>query len=54
MRYQVIAKQWSEEKKAIVEYIAGSFNEYHLAAIFRDAYNDHYRADAKIVDIFNN
>lgn len=51
MRYYVIATKWSDEKKKLVRYIAGEFNDYINAHIFAKAYNDQYCSDAHIVDM---
>lgn len=53
MKYFVIATHWDDKRKAPVKYIAGEFDRYINAALFRDAYNAHYSADAKIVEDFN-
>lgn len=50
MRYFVVATKWSDKEKAQIKYIAGEFTEYSLARIFKEAYNEHYRADAIVVD----
>lgn len=52
MKHFVIATHWDDEKKAIVKYIAGEFDSYMNASIFRDAYNAHFSANAKIVRDF--
>ena len=49
MKYLVIATHWDDEKKAQVKYIAGQFEDYMNATLFKRAYNEHYHADAKIV-----
>ena len=49
-RYFVIATVWSDEYKEQIKVIAGEFNNYINASIFKEAYNDHYSADAYIVD----
>ena len=49
MKYFVIAKHWDDNKKDIVKRIAGVFDRYIDAALFRDAYNAHYHANAEIV-----
>lgn len=53
MKYFVIATHWDDKRKAPVKYIAGEFGRYINAALFRDAYNAYYSADAKIVEDFN-
>ena len=52
MKYFVIATHWDEERKAQVKYIAGAFNDFPNANIFKNAYNEQYKADAVIVDDF--
>lgn len=47
-KYFVIATHWDEERKAQVKYIAGAFNDFPNANIFKNAYNEHYKADAVI------
>ena len=51
-KYFVISTHWDEERKAQVKYIAGAFNDFPNANIFKNAYNEHYKADAVIVDDF--
>ena len=53
MKYFVIATHWDCKREAQVKYIAGEFDNYMNASLFRDAYNTHYHADAKIVEDFN-
>ena len=48
MKYLVVAKKWDENKKAVVDYIVGEFNEYYLAELFKKAYNENYHANVKI------
>jgi hypothetical protein len=50
MKYLVIATKWDDNAKAQLKYVAGEFPTYHLAAMFRDAYNDHYKADAEVIE----
>lgn len=52
-RYFVVATKWSDEDNAQIKYIAGEFTEYHLALIFKEAYNNHYKADATVIDDWN-
>ena len=52
-RYFVIAKKWSEDEQAQVDYIAGEFPNYNLAKIFKDAYNHEYRTHAIILEEAN-
>lgn len=49
-RYFVIAKHWDTEKEKQVEFIAGEFDDFICAKLFKDAYNDHYSANARIED----
>lgn len=49
MKYFVIATHWDNEKKAQAKYIAGLFDNYVNASLFKQAYNDRYHADAKVV-----
>ena len=53
MKYFVIATKWDDKRKAQIKYIAGQFDSYINAKLFKDAYNGHYHADAKIVEDFN-
>ena len=50
MKYFVIATHWDDKKKAQVKYIAGQFEKYVNASLFKQAYNECYHADAKIVE----
>ena len=50
MKYYVIAKKWDSEKEAQVEFIAGMFDDYSLANIFKRAYNNEYNAQAVVVE----
>ena len=52
-KYFVVATKWSNEDRAEIRYIAGEFTEYILARIFKEAYNEHYKADAIIIDEWN-
>ena len=53
MKYFVIATHWDDNKTARVKYIAGEFDVYMNAVLFKTAYNEHYDANAKIVDDFS-
>ena len=53
MKYFVIATHWDDNRKAQVRYIAGQFDNYMTASLFKNAYNDHYKADAMIVEDFS-
>ena len=50
MRHFVIAKMYDYENTKITLEIVGEFKEFQMAKLFKDAYNDKYHADAKIVD----
>jgi len=52
MRYFVIAKRWDGNKAQQVKYIAGEFDNYMNATIFKESYNNYYRTNATIVDDF--
>lgn len=49
MKYFVIATHWDNAKNDQVKFIAGEFNNYMNASLFRDAYNEHYKASAYII-----
>ena len=51
MRYMVIAKRWDAEKNAVVNYIAGEFESYMCAGLFRDAYNARFATQSWIIEI---
>jgi len=53
MKYFVIATHWDDKRKAPVKYVAGEFDRYMNAVLFRDAYNSYYSTDAKIVEDFD-
>lgn len=52
MKFFVIATHWDSKREAQVKYIAGQFDNYMNASLFRKAYNDHYKSDAKVVEDF--
>ena len=52
MKYFVIATKWDPDKETQIKFIAGAFGRYADAALFRDAYNERYSADAKVVEDF--
>lgn len=48
--YEVIGHRWDEEAKAIVPYVAGMFDRFINADLFRKAYADWYKQEeVKIV-----
>lgn len=51
MKYFVIAIKWDDDVKDQIKYIAGEFDSFLNAKIFKDAYNEHYKANAHIVDV---
>lgn len=51
MKYQVWAVQFDREAGAQREFMIGEFNTYMNAKLFRDAYNAHYSANARIQEI---
>ena len=52
MKYFVIATKWDDTRKAQVKYIAGEFDSFVNANLFKTAYNQHYSANAEIVEDF--
>lgn len=50
-KYLVIAKKWSDEADAQVNYIAGEFDSYMNASLFCGAYAKYYSAKPWIVEI---
>lgn len=52
MKYFVIATKWDDNRKAQVKYIAGQFDNYINASLFKKAYNNHYKANAMIIEDF--
>lgn len=52
MKYFVIATHWDDNRKAQVKYIAGQFDNYMNASLFKKAYNDYYSTNAIIVEDF--
>lgn len=53
MRYLVIATHWNENIKDQEKYVAGSFDKYLNAELFRNAYNEHFKSNAYIVEVKN-
>lgn len=47
-KYFVIAVRWNNDINALVNTIVGTFDEYYLAAMFRDCYNDKFSAGAVV------
>ena len=51
MKYVVIATKWDSTEKTSIKYIAGQFDSFINAKIFSEAYNIHFSANSKIVEI---
>lgn len=49
-KYFVVALKWDDAKRKQVEFIAGTFDDFLCAKLFKDAYNNRYKADARIED----
>lgn len=49
MKYFVVATQWATKAETQIKVIVGSFDTFVCAEIFRNAYNQHYSANAEIV-----
>ena len=48
MKYFVIAVHWDVKARMCKEYIAGEFDCYSNARIFKDAYNKEYNTQAMV------
>lgn len=48
MKFYVVAGRWVKQKEEIEIYIAGEFESFMNATIFRKAYNEYYSTNAKI------
>ena len=51
MKYAVIATVFSRDVNAQVKKIVGIFDEYYLATIMRDAYNEKFSANSYVVNM---
>ena len=51
MKYVVVATVWSHEHGKQIKKVAGMFDDFANAKIFRDAYNKHYSAHAILMDL---
>lgn len=51
MKYLVIIKKWDNNKGKQVEEVAGGFNEWFNAMLFKKAYDNHYCTNAKVIDV---
>lgn len=50
MKYFVVATKWSDKHNCQIKFIAGSFDRFIDASLFREAYEKHYSARAGIVE----
>lgn len=50
MKYFVIVTRWSEEQHAQIKEIAGMFDRWHLAMMFKKAYDTTYSTNASIIE----
>ena len=50
MKYMVIATKWDSKEEKQVQYVAGEFDKYFNASLFKNAYNEYYSANAYIVE----
>lgn len=48
-KYCVIAKHWDEGKGCQTYYIAGEFPKWHLADMFKEAYNERFKTDSVVI-----
>lgn len=52
MKYLVTAVKWDSELKEQIKYVAGEFNNYVNASIFKKAYQEYYSAtNVEIIEI---
>lgn len=51
MKYIVIANRWDDNRKQIVECSVGCFETFVNAKLFKEAYEEHYKLKAKILDV---
>lgn len=49
-KYEVLATVWDSEEKKQVKVVAGVFDKITNAIIFRDAYNNFFKANSEIVE----
>ncbi len=49
-KYEVWVTVWSEEHKAQIKVVAGTFDRFMNAKLFADAYKEHYSANVEIVE----
>ena len=54
--YFVVATKYDEKLEKLIKVIIGQFKDFANAKIFKDAYNEFYSTDAKVVseyEVFN-
>ena len=51
MKYAVIATVFSRDVNDQVKKIVGTFDEYYLATIMRDAYNEKFSTNSYVVNM---
>ena len=49
-KYEVWVTVWSEEYKQQIKKLAGTFDNFMNATLFKEAYDNHYSAHAEIVE----
>lgn len=49
-KYEVWVTVWSEEHEKHIKRVAGEFDNYVCARLFKEAYENHYSAHAEIVE----
>lgn len=49
-RFEVWVTVWSEEFARQIKKVAGQFDEYFCAKMFKEAYEKHFSATAEIVE----
>lgn len=49
-KFEVWVTVWSEEHKAPIKIVAGTFDNFMYAKIFADAYTKHFSSKAEIVE----
>ena len=48
-KYLVIAQKWDDTLEQIISYIAGEFEQYRMARLFADIYNERYHTTVRII-----
>lgn len=48
--FEVVATQFSREQGKQVEVVVGRFDNGYYASIFKDAYNEEFKSDARVVE----